>query len=53
MAKMRKTAEERKKEIMKVAGELFAKKGYEETSVNDILKQIGIVYNNLTFKSTF
>ncbi len=27
---------------MKVAGELFAKKGYEETSVNDILKQIGI-----------
>ncbi len=42
MAKMRKTAEERKKEIMKVAGELFAKKGYEETSVNDILKQIGI-----------
>ncbi len=34
--------EERKDEIMEAAKELFANKGYEKTSVNDVLKRVGI-----------
>ncbi|MDO4339312.1 MAG: TetR family transcriptional regulator, partial [Eubacteriales bacterium] len=36
-----KEAEERKNEILDVAGRLFSEKGYDATSTNDILKEIG------------
>lgn len=41
---MRKTKapEERKKEILDTANELFSQKGFDDTSVNDILERIGI-----------
>ncbi|MGE6598905.1 TetR/AcrR family transcriptional regulator [Bacillus proteolyticus] len=34
--------EERRKEILETAGRLFVTKGYTKTTVNDILKEIGI-----------
>lgn len=34
--------EERRKEILETAERLFLKKGYTKTTVNDILKEIGI-----------
>lgn len=37
-----KSPEERKKEILDVAEELFTTKGYAETTINDILQKIGI-----------
>ena len=37
-----KSPEERKKEILDVAEELFTTKGYAETTINDILRKIGI-----------
>lgn len=39
---MRRTAEERKSEILDAASELFAQKGYDGTSTNDILEKVGI-----------
>lgn len=39
---MRKKPEERKKEILDAADLLFAKKGYDEASTNDILEAVGI-----------
>ena len=42
-----KTAEERKNEILDVAEQLFAQKGFEETSTNDIIKAIGIARGTL------
>ena len=37
-----KEAEERRNEILDVAEELFAAKGYDNASTNDILERIGI-----------
>ena len=37
-----KDGEERKKEILMIARKLFAEKGYDQTSINDILKIIEI-----------
>lgn len=42
MVRIMKDPEERKAEIMDTAERLFKTKGYEETSVNDILQVIGI-----------
>ncbi len=39
---MRKRAEERKNEILDTADRLFALKGYDNTSTNDILEMVGI-----------
>ncbi len=44
-----KEAEERKNEILDVAGALFARKGYDGTSTNDILKEIGIARGTLYY----
>lgn len=44
-----KEAEERKNEILDVAGKLFGKKGYDATSTNDILKEIGIARGTLYY----
>ncbi|MFP4589363.1 MAG: TetR/AcrR family transcriptional regulator [Candidatus Acetothermia bacterium] len=38
----KKTAETREEELLKAAGELFLQKGYEDTSVNSIVKSIGV-----------
>ena len=42
-----KTAEERKNEILDVAEELFAEKGYDNASTNDIIAKIGIARGTL------
>lgn len=42
-----KTAEERKNEILDVAEMLFATKGFDEASTNDIIKEIGIARGTL------
>lgn len=42
MARVTKDPEERKKEIMIAAYQLFATKGFEETSVSDIVKKVGV-----------
>ena len=42
-----KQAEERKNEIINAANELFALKGYDGTSVNDILEKVGIAKGTL------
>lgn len=42
-----KTAEERKNEILDVAEELFAQKGYDNASTNDIIAKIGIARGTL------
>lgn len=44
-----KTAEDRKTEILEVAGELFVEKGFEETSISDILKKVGIARGTLYY----
>ncbi|MCR4909199.1 MAG: TetR/AcrR family transcriptional regulator [Lachnospiraceae bacterium] len=42
-----KTAEERKNEILDVAEQLFAERGYDNASTNDIIKKIGIARGTL------
>lgn len=42
-----KTAEERKEEILDVAEQLFAEKGFDNASTNDIIKKIGIARGTL------
>ncbi|MCR4598718.1 MAG: TetR/AcrR family transcriptional regulator [Acetatifactor sp.] len=42
-----KTAEERKNEILDVAEQLFAEKGFDNASTNDIINQIGIARGTL------
>ena len=37
-----KDGEERKKELLETARRLFITKGYEKTSVNDIIQEVGI-----------
>ena len=44
-----KEAEERKKEILDIAEELFIAKGYEETSTTDILERVGIARGTLYY----
>lgn len=44
-----KEAAERKNEILDVAGKLFEEKGYDATSTNDILKEIGIARGTLYY----
>lgn len=44
-----KEAEERKKEILDVAGELFTIKGYDNTSTTDILEKVGIARGTLYY----
>lgn len=44
-----KEAEERKKEILDVAEELFATKGYDSASTTDILERIGIARGTLYY----
>ncbi len=44
-----KEAEERKKEILDIAEELFIAKGYEETSTTDILEKVGIARGTLYY----
>jgi AcrR family transcriptional regulator len=42
-----KSAEERKNEILDVAAALFAEKGYDNASTNDIIEKIGIARGTL------
>lgn len=42
-----KEAEERKNEILDVAERLFGTKGFDNTSTNDILNEIGIARGTL------
>ncbi|MBR4474153.1 MAG: TetR/AcrR family transcriptional regulator [Oscillospiraceae bacterium] len=42
-----KSAEERKNEILDVAEQLFASKGFDQTSTNDIINEIGIARGTL------
>ena len=42
-----KSAEERKNEILDVAEELFAEKGFDSASTNDIINRIGIARGTL------
>lgn len=44
-----KEAEERKNEILDVAERLFCTKGFDQTSTNDILKEIGIARGTLYY----
>ena len=44
-----KEAEERKKEILDVAEELFTVKGYDGTSTTDILERVGIARGTLYY----
>ncbi len=44
-----KEAQERKNEILDAAAELFATKGYDGTSTNDILEKIGIARGTLYY----
>lgn len=44
-----KEAEERKSEILDAAGELFAQKGFDGTSTNDILEKVGIARGTLYY----
>ena len=44
-----KEAEERKNEILDVAEKLFGERGYDATSTNDILKEIGIARGTLYY----
>lgn len=44
-----KEAEERKKEILDIAEELFVSKGYEGTSTTDILERVGIARGTLYY----
>jgi AcrR family transcriptional regulator len=39
---MAKTKEERRNEIIEIAGKLFEEKGYEQTQVQDIVNEIGV-----------
>ncbi len=47
MSKIKKTKEERKKEIIKAACRLFAKKGYYNTTIPDIAEELGMSVGNL------
>lgn len=47
--RIEKEAEERKNEILDVAGRLFGEQGYDATSTNDILKEIGIARGTLYY----
>ncbi len=42
-----KTSEERKNEILDVAEKLFAEKGFDHASTNDIINEIGIARGTL------
>ncbi|MEW9077170.1 TetR/AcrR family transcriptional regulator [Terrisporobacter glycolicus] len=44
-----KNADERKNEILHISNQLFNEKGYENTSVSDILKEIGIAKGTLYY----
>lgn len=44
-----KEAEERKKEILDIAEELFTTKGYDNTSTTDILERVGIARGTLYY----
>lgn len=46
---MRKEAEERKSEILDAAERLFAGKGFDQTSTNDILDEVGIARGTLYY----
>lgn len=46
-----KEAEERKNEILDVAERLFVSKGFDNTSTNDILNEIGIARGTLYYHS--
>ncbi len=42
MARISKQPEERRQELVEAAQRLFMEKGYEQTSVSDIVKQVGV-----------
>ena len=44
-----KEAAERRKEILDAAEQLFAAKGYDKTSTNDILEKVGIARGTLYY----
>ena len=44
-----KEAKERRNEILDVAERLFATKGFDNTSTNDILDEVGIARGNLYY----
>jgi AcrR family transcriptional regulator len=44
-----KTAEERRNEILDVAGRLFAAKGFDDTSITDIQNEVGIARGTLCY----
>ena len=48
-----KEADARKKEILDVAEELFAAKGYDGTSTTDILERVGIARGTLYYHFIF
>ncbi|MCH5250603.1 MAG: helix-turn-helix transcriptional regulator, partial [Lachnospiraceae bacterium] len=43
------SAEERKKEILDIAEELFTTKGYDKTSTTDILERVGIARGTMYY----
>lgn len=47
-----KSTQERKKEILDAANELFITKGYDATSVTDIKKKVGVTKGNLYYHFT-
>lgn len=47
--KQRKTAKERRNEILDVANHLFLTKGFEATSTNDIIEEVGIARGTLYY----
>ena len=47
--RLMKEAEERKKEILDIAEQLFIEKGFDNTSTNDILREIGIARGTLYY----
>lgn len=47
VVEMRKQADERRKEILDAAEELFSRRGFDGTSTNDILEKVGIARGTL------
>ncbi|CAM3039558.1 TetR/AcrR family transcriptional regulator [Paenibacillus sediminis] len=49
MARVSKSPEERKKDILDAAKELFQTKGYERTAVSDIVKKVGVAQGTIYY----
>lgn len=53
MARVVKYPEERKIELLQAAKELFYKQGYEQTSVQNIVEAVGIVFGDTANQKDF